>query len=158
MPQVYQQFSGKLKLDETVTAIPTISFYVRKVEHNDISINAWVLGVWDKIHPFWKNYYKDIEAVVFVIDSTDNDQIHDAVMEWNEKKKRKRFASVLWQKCQKSCNHRRFKKATWQHKDATKNFDYTMIADRIRTVSWGNDSHPTGEVKLAYGIPTLPLQ
>ena len=29
-------------------------------------------------------------------------------------------------------------------KNATKNFDYTTIADRLRTVSWGNDSHPTG--------------
>ena len=27
-------------------------------------------------------------------------------------------------------------------KIATKNFDYTTIADRLRTVSWGNDSHP----------------
>ena len=34
-------------------------------------------------------------------------------------------------------------KATWQHTDATKNFDYTTFADRIRTVSWGNDSQPT---------------
>ena len=32
-------------------------------------------------------------------------------------------------------------------KNATKNFDYTTIADRLRTVSWGNDSHPAGVVK-----------
>ena len=31
-------------------------------------------------------------------------------------------------------------------KNATKNFDYTTIADRLRTVSWGNDSHPAGVV------------
>ena len=37
------------------------------------------------------------------------------------------------------------------------NFDYTTIADRLRTVSWGNDSHPTGVVKPVYGIPTFPL-
>ena len=34
----------------------------------------------------------------------------------------------------------KIQKATWQHKNATKNFDYTTIADRIRTVSWGNNS------------------
>ena len=49
------------------------------------------------------------------------------------------------------------KKATWQHKNATKNFDYTTIAYRLRTVSWGNDSHPTGVVKPVYGIQTFPL-
>ena len=42
-------------------------------------------------------------------------------------------------------------------KNATKNFDYTMIADRLRTVSWGNDSHPAGVVKPVYGIPAFPL-
>ena len=35
--------------------------------------------------------------------------------------------------------HRKTQKATWQHTNATKNFDYTTIADRLRTVSWGND-------------------
>ena len=37
------------------------------------------------------------------------------------------------------------------------NFDYTTIADRLRTVSWGNHSHTTGVVKPVNGIPTLPL-
>ena len=53
--------------------------------------------------------------------------------------------------------HSKIKKAKWQHKNATKNFDYTAIADRLRTVSWGNDSHPTGVVKPVYGIPAFPL-
>ena len=35
--------------------------------------------------------------------------------------------------------------------------NYTTIAIRLRTVSWDNDSHPTGVVKPVYGIPTLPL-
>ena len=38
-----------------------------------------------------------------------------------------------------------------------KNFDYTTIADRLGTVSWSNDSHPTGMVKPINGIPTFPL-
>ena len=36
-----------------------------------------------------------------------------------------------------------------------KNFDYTTIADRLRTVSCGNDCHQTGVVKPVYGIPTF---
>ena len=34
---------------------------------------------------------------------------------------------------------------------------YTTIVDRLRTVGWSNDSHPTGVVKKVYGIPTFPL-
>ena len=45
---------------------------------------------------------------------------------------------------------------TTQHRHQ-KTTDYTTIADRFRTVSWGNDSHPTGVVKPVYGIPTFPL-
>ena len=53
--------------------------------------------------------------------------------------------------------HRKTQKATWQHTNATQNFDYITITDRFRTVSWGNDSNPTGVVKPVYGIPTYPL-
>ena len=34
------------------------------------------------------------------------------------------------------------------------NFDYTKIADRLRTVSWGDDSHPTGVVYSVYESST----
>ena len=46
-------------------------------------------------------------------------------------------------------------KTKGQHKNATKNFDYTRIADRLRTVSSSNNSHPTGWVKPVYGYPTF---
>ena len=57
----------------------------------------------------------------------------------------------------KPYTHRTIQKATWQHKNATKNFDYTTIADRLRTVSWSNSSHPTGVVKPVYEHSTFPL-
>ena len=42
-------------------------------------------------------------------------------------------------------------------KTSTKNFDYTMIADRLRTISWGKDSHLSGVVIPVYGSQTFPL-
>ena len=63
----------------------------------------------------------------------------------------------LTQSCDKNpYTHRTIQKATWQHKNATKNFDYTTIADRLRTVSWSNSSHPTGVVKPVYERSTFP--
>ena len=63
------------------------------------------------------------------------------------KSKRKLSDSALWQKP----NHpQKIQKATWQHKNATKNLDNTTIADRLRTVSWSNNSHPTGVVRPVY--------
>ena len=42
-------------------------------------------------------------------------------------------------------------------KNATKNFDYTTIADRLKTVSWSNSSHPTGVVKPVHKRSSFPL-
>ena len=41
-------------------------------------------------------------------------------------------------------------------KTPNKKFDYTAIADRLRTVRWNNYSHPTGVVNRFTG-PTSPL-
>ena len=42
----------------------------------------------------------------------------------------------------------------WQHKNAIKNYDFTTIANRLRTVSSSDDSQPTVVVKPVYEIPT----
>ena len=39
--------------------------------------------------------------------------------------------------------------------NVTKMFDYRAVADRLRTVSWSNNGHPTGVANLVYG-PNLP--
>ena len=36
--------------------------------------------------------------------------------------------------------------------NATKKFDYTAVADRLRTVSWSNYGYPTGVVNLVTGL------
>ena len=44
-----------------------------------------------------------------------------------------------------------------KHTNTTKHFNYTTTADVFWTVSWGNDSYPTGVLNPVYGIPTFPL-
>ena len=53
--------------------------------------------------------------------------------------------------------NRKLKRATWQHKNAAKIYDYTTIADRLKTVSWSHNNHPTGMVKPAYERSIFPL-
>ena len=48
-------------------------------------------------------------------------------------------------------------KTNGQHKNVTKNFDNTTIADHLRTVSWSNYSHHIGVVKPVYGYSTFQL-
>ena len=55
------------------------------------------------------------------------------------KRKRKRSKSVLWKKPlhQQKCQN---------YNNATKMFDFTAVAERLRTVSRSNYGHPTGVV------------
>ena len=69
-------------------------------------------------------------------------------------RKRRRSDSVLWQKTPIPTEN---SKRNAHNKNATINFDYTTIADQLRTVSWSNNSHPTGVVKPVYGYPSFPL-
>ena len=71
-----------------------------------------------------------------------------------ERKRRRSDSDLLYDKTPIPTEN---SKINGQHKNATKNFDYTTIADRIRTVSWSDNSHPTGMVIPVYGYPTFPL-
>ena len=54
--------------------------------------------------------------------------------------------------------HRQVQKSNvTTNKNRNLNVDYTTIADRHRTVSLSNNSHPTGVGKPVYGISTFPL-
>ena len=52
--------------------------------------------------------------------------------------------------------HRKIRKATWQHKKRHQKLRLNLtIADRLRTVSWSNNSHPTGVVKPVFKRSTF---
>ena len=53
--------------------------------------------------------------------------------------------------------HSKSKKQRDNIKNATKNFDYTTIADRLGMVSWNYSSNLTGVVKPVYERSTFPL-
>ena len=54
-----------------------------------------------------------------------------------------------------TCTNRNVKREPWQHKQRHKKFDYTAVADRLKTASWSNYGHPTGVINLVYG-PNFP--
>ena len=47
------------------------------------------------------------------------------------------------------------KKQRYNIKTATKNFDYTTIADRLRMVSWSNSKSKTGQDQVSGGVSVL---
>lgn len=49
----------KLKLNETVTTIPTIGFNVEEVTPvKNVTFTVWDVGGQEKIRPLWRHYYQ----------------------------------------------------------------------------------------------------
>lgn len=62
----------KLKLNETVSTIPTIGFNVETVSPTkDVSFTVWDIGGQTRIRNLWKYYYQNTSGVLFVVDSSD---------------------------------------------------------------------------------------
>ncbi|XP_065871009.1 ADP-ribosylation factor 2-like [Euphorbia lathyris] len=68
----------KLKLGDMVTTIPTIGFNVETVEFRNINLSIWDVGGQHKIRPLWKHYFKNVDGVIFVVDSNDRERITEA--------------------------------------------------------------------------------
>ena len=68
----------RLKIGEVVTTIPTIGCNVESVTYKNLNFNVWDLGGQTSIRPYWRCYYANTAAVIFVIDSTDIDRLNTA--------------------------------------------------------------------------------
>lgn len=71
----------KLKLNQSVTTIPTVGFNVETVTYKNVKFNVWDVGGQDKIRPLWRHYYTGTQGLVFVVDSNDRDRIDEARQE-----------------------------------------------------------------------------
>ncbi|TFB05071.1 ADP-ribosylation factor-like protein 1 [Trichoderma ghanense] len=69
------------QIGEVVTTIPTIGFNVESVTYKNLNFNVWDLGGQTSIRPYWRCYYANTAAVIFVVDSTDIDRLQTAAEE-----------------------------------------------------------------------------
>ena len=68
----------RLQVGEVVSTIPTIGFNVETVQHKNVKFQVWDLGGQTSIRPYWRCYYPNTQAVIYVVDSTDVDRMEDA--------------------------------------------------------------------------------
>lgn len=71
----------RLQMGEVVTTKPTIGFNVETLKYKNLTLNIWDLGGQTSIRPYWRCYYSNTAAVIFVVDSTDKDRIDIACKE-----------------------------------------------------------------------------
>ncbi|KAI5290581.1 Arf GTPase arl1 [Ascosphaera aggregata] len=72
---------NRRQIGEVVTTIPTIGFNVESVQYQNLNFTVWDLGGQTSIRPFWRCYYANTAAVIFVVDATDIERLGTAADE-----------------------------------------------------------------------------
>lgn len=68
----------QLQLGEVISTIPTIGFNVETVEYKNIKLQVWDLGGQSSIRPYWRCYYADTAAIIYVVDASDHERLATA--------------------------------------------------------------------------------
>lgn len=76
--------------------IPTIGFNVESLEYENLVITLWDVGGQHKFRNIWKHYYHNVQAVIFVIDSSDRLRFDEAKKELSKIVNEKQLKDVLF--------------------------------------------------------------
>jgi len=61
----------RLQVGEVVLTTPTIGFNVETIKYNNVKLQVWDLGGQSSIRPYWRCYFANTDAIIYVVDSTD---------------------------------------------------------------------------------------
>ena len=92
--------SGKTAIFDKLTGkdrelMPTKGFNTEKIEYeNGFKIDLWEIGGSKEVRPYWKNYFKDVDGIIFVVDSIDSRRYDEATRTFKTVLQDKRLASV----------------------------------------------------------------
>jgi ADP-ribosylation factor-like protein 1 len=73
----------RLQVGEVVSTIPTIGFNVETVNYKNIKFQVWDLGGQTSIRPYWRCYFPNTQAVIYVVDSSDTERIATSKQEFH---------------------------------------------------------------------------
>ncbi|GAA5851967.1 hypothetical protein JCM9279_007040 [Rhodotorula babjevae] len=75
----------KAILGEDVDEVsPTLGFNIRTIFHQGYSLNVWDIGGQTSLRPYWRNYFEQTDAVIWVVDSSDRARMDDCKRELHE--------------------------------------------------------------------------
>ncbi|CAH1259256.1 ARL3 [Branchiostoma lanceolatum] len=73
---------------------PTQGFNIKSVQSSGFRLNVWDIGGQRKIRPYWKNYFENIDILVYVIDSADRKRFEETGEELAELLEEDKLAGV----------------------------------------------------------------
>ncbi|KXJ09747.1 ADP-ribosylation factor-like protein 3 [Exaiptasia diaphana] len=74
-----------LATEDVQHVTPTQGFNIKSVQGTDgIKLNVWDIGGQRRIRPYWRNYFDDIDVLIYVVDSSDHKRMEETGLELAE--------------------------------------------------------------------------
>ncbi|EGC28633.1 hypothetical protein DICPUDRAFT_90855 [Dictyostelium purpureum] len=64
---ILKKFNG----EDITTISPTLGFNIQTLMYKEYKLNIWDIGGQKTLRSYWRNYYEENDAVIWVIDSSD---------------------------------------------------------------------------------------
>lgn len=74
--------------------MPTQGFNIKSIEAHGFKLHVWDIGGQKTIRKYWRNYYENTDALVYVVDSGDVERLDECQEELAVLLKEKRLAGV----------------------------------------------------------------
>ncbi|EFI27645.1 ADP-ribosylation factor-like protein 2 [Coprinopsis cinerea okayama7 len=71
----------KLNNEDISGISPTLGFNIKTFVHRAYTLNIWDVGGQTTLRPYWRNYFEQTDALVWVVDSSDRMRMHDCKRE-----------------------------------------------------------------------------
>lgn len=65
----------RLQLGTVVSTVPTVGFNLETLQYKNLTFQVWDLGGQTGIRPYWRCYYTQTDAIIYVVDSCDRDRM-----------------------------------------------------------------------------------
>ncbi|KAE9399099.1 ARF/SAR superfamily [Gymnopus androsaceus JB14] len=67
----------KLNGEDIMSVSPTLGFNIKTFMHSKYTLNIWDVGGQRTLRPYWRNYFEQTDALVWVVDSGDRMRMKD---------------------------------------------------------------------------------
>merc|ERR1711912_90275 len=68
----------RLSDEDISTIMPTQGFNIKSLLHEGFKLNVWDIGGQKTIRPYWKNYFENTDALIYVVGSSDRRRLDEA--------------------------------------------------------------------------------
>jgi ADP-ribosylation factor-like protein 3 len=84
----------KLSEEDIQHIMPTQGFNIKSLQHEGFKLNVWDIGGQKSIRPYWRNYYDQTDALIYVIDSADTRRLEETGVELGQLLEEDKLAGV----------------------------------------------------------------